>query len=93
LKLANLNSRKAGKTWSGNDTSSGAITQLRGERENQELSGGGDEYGGIRECLVGTPLKLTLTECVLQMSTGPLWYSDFQVLNRSLAGLTSSGSY
>ncbi|KAJ7866805.1 hypothetical protein B0H14DRAFT_2573235 [Mycena olivaceomarginata] len=46
--LANLNSRKAGKTWSGNDTSSGAITQLRGERENQELSGGGDEYGGIR---------------------------------------------
>ncbi|KAJ7348585.1 hypothetical protein DFH08DRAFT_1079972 [Mycena albidolilacea] len=45
--LANLNSRKAGKTWSGNDTSSGAITQLRDERGNQERGGGGDEYGGI----------------------------------------------
>ncbi|KAJ6578542.1 hypothetical protein B0H19DRAFT_1123433 [Mycena capillaripes] len=45
--LANLNSRKTGKTWSGNVTSSGVLTETRGERGNQERSEGGDEYGGI----------------------------------------------
>ncbi|KAF7349020.1 hypothetical protein MVEN_01423200 [Mycena venus] len=45
--LANLNSRKTGKTWSSKGTSSGANPETRGERGNQERSEGGDEYGGI----------------------------------------------
>ncbi|KAJ7689355.1 hypothetical protein B0H17DRAFT_1066953 [Mycena rosella] len=78
--LANLNSRNPGKTWSGG-------AHLR--RGNQERSEGGDEYGGIRGFLVRALLRLTLTQCVLQMSTGPLWYSNFQVLNGSVADLAS----
>ncbi|KAJ7891852.1 hypothetical protein B0H14DRAFT_1042708 [Mycena olivaceomarginata] len=45
--LANLNSRKTGKTWSGWRMSSGANLETRGERGNQERSEGRDEYGGI----------------------------------------------
>ncbi|KAF8217451.1 hypothetical protein K438DRAFT_2006590 [Mycena galopus ATCC 62051] len=45
--LANLNSRKMGRTWSGNGTSSGVNFETRGEPGNLEQSEGGDEYGGI----------------------------------------------
>ncbi|KAJ7804101.1 hypothetical protein B0H14DRAFT_2885367 [Mycena olivaceomarginata] len=45
--LANLNSRKTGRTWSGNSTSSVANPETRGEHGNLERSEGGDEYGGI----------------------------------------------
>ncbi|KAJ7806247.1 hypothetical protein B0H14DRAFT_3882436 [Mycena olivaceomarginata] len=47
--LANLNSRKTGKTWSGNATSSGTHPETRGAhgRVNLEQSEGGAEYGGI----------------------------------------------
>ncbi|KAJ7834031.1 hypothetical protein B0H14DRAFT_3462295 [Mycena olivaceomarginata] len=45
--LANLNSRKAGNTWSSKGTSSGANPDTRDERGNLERSEGGDEYGGI----------------------------------------------
>ncbi|KAJ7301777.1 hypothetical protein DFH08DRAFT_978466 [Mycena albidolilacea] len=45
--LANLNSKKAGNTWSSKGTSSGANLDTRGERGNLERSEGGDEYGGI----------------------------------------------
>ncbi|KAJ7884892.1 hypothetical protein B0H13DRAFT_2045354 [Mycena leptocephala] len=46
LKLANLNRRITGKTWSSKGLSSGANRETRGERGNQERSEGGDEYGG-----------------------------------------------
>ncbi|KAJ7834589.1 hypothetical protein B0H14DRAFT_2798286 [Mycena olivaceomarginata] len=47
--LTNLNSRKTGKTWSGNATSSGTHPETRGAhgRVNLEQSEGGAEYGGI----------------------------------------------
>ncbi|KAJ7703837.1 hypothetical protein B0H14DRAFT_3173212 [Mycena olivaceomarginata] len=45
--LANLNSRKTGKTWSGWRMSSGANLETRRERGNQERSEGRDEYGDI----------------------------------------------
>jgi hypothetical protein len=89
LKLANLNRRITGKTWSSKGLSSGANHETRGERGNQERSEGGDEYGGIRGFLVRALLRLRLTQGVLQMSTGPLWYSNFQVPNRSIADLAS----
>ncbi|KAJ7281076.1 hypothetical protein C8J57DRAFT_1711951 [Mycena rebaudengoi] len=45
--LANLNARKMGDTWLRKGTISGARTGTRGERGNQVVSEGGDEYGGI----------------------------------------------
>ncbi|KAF8215316.1 hypothetical protein K438DRAFT_1955292 [Mycena galopus ATCC 62051] len=45
--LANLNSRNTGgNTWSSRGMSSGNL-ETRGERDDQEQSGGGDEYDGI----------------------------------------------
>jgi hypothetical protein len=89
LKLANLNGRPIRKPWSGRGTSSGANPETRGEHGNQERSEGGEEFGGIRGFLVRALLRVTLTLCVLQMSTGPLWYSNFQVLNRAVTDLAS----
>jgi hypothetical protein len=89
LKLANLNGRKIRKPWSGRGTSSGANPETRGERGNQERSEGDDEYGGIRGFLIRVLLRLTLMQCLLQMSTGPLWYSNFQVVNRAVTDLAS----
>ncbi|KAJ7237809.1 hypothetical protein C8J57DRAFT_1727794 [Mycena rebaudengoi] len=45
--LANLNARKTGDTWLSKGTISGAWTGTRGERGNQVVSEGGDDYGGI----------------------------------------------
>ncbi|KAJ7237098.1 hypothetical protein C8J57DRAFT_1247341 [Mycena rebaudengoi] len=45
--LANLNSRKAGKMWSGMIMSSGANLETRGESGKQERGEGDDEYGSI----------------------------------------------
>ena len=87
LKLANLNGRKRGRTWSSWATSSGANLDTRGNQERSE--------GVIRGFLVCARLRLTLTKCVLQMSmsTGPPWYWDFQVLNTSVADIASQGSH
>ena len=79
--------------WSGMIMSSGANLETRGESGKQERGEGDDEYGSIRGFLVRALLRLTLTQCVLQMSTGPLWYSNFQVLSRSVADLASKGSH
>jgi hypothetical protein len=48
FKLANLNVRNTGDTWLSKGTVSGARTGTRGERGNQVVSEGDDEYGGIR---------------------------------------------
>ncbi|KAF8198797.1 hypothetical protein K438DRAFT_1966764 [Mycena galopus ATCC 62051] len=45
--LANLNSRKTGKTWSGQGTPTIITLDIREERGNQEQSEGDGEYGGI----------------------------------------------
>ncbi|KAJ7216151.1 hypothetical protein C8J57DRAFT_1538114 [Mycena rebaudengoi] len=63
--LANLNSRKAGKMWSGVIMSSGANLETRGESGKQERGEGDDEYGSIhvhRTALVhiDTPPELSI---------------------------------
>ncbi|KAJ7266099.1 hypothetical protein C8J57DRAFT_1619399 [Mycena rebaudengoi] len=63
--LANLNSRKAGKMWSGMIMSSGANLETRGESGKQERGEGDDEYGSIhvhRTALVhiDTPPELSI---------------------------------
>ncbi|KAJ7237784.1 hypothetical protein C8J57DRAFT_1566660 [Mycena rebaudengoi] len=45
--LANLNVRNTGDTWLSKGTVSGARTGTRGERGNQVVTEGDDEYGGI----------------------------------------------
>jgi hypothetical protein len=89
FKLANLNSRKTGNTGTSKGTSSGANPGTRGERGNQEQGNGGDDYGGIRGFLFRALHQLRLTQCILQMSTGRLWYSNFLVLNRFVADFAS----
>ncbi|KAF8169742.1 hypothetical protein K438DRAFT_1774120 [Mycena galopus ATCC 62051] len=75
LKLANLNFRNTQKPWSSKAPSSCANPETRGERENQEQSEGGDDYGGIRGFLLRALMRLRLTQCVFQIST--VWYCDF----------------
>ncbi|KAJ7646164.1 hypothetical protein B0H17DRAFT_1103550 [Mycena rosella] len=62
--LANLNSRDPGKTWSGEGTSSGAISGIRGERGNQEWREGGDEYGGIHVHRTAVVLEFSGSEWI-----------------------------
>jgi hypothetical protein len=79
LKLANLNNRKIGTTWSGSLTSSSMNPETRGGRGNQERSDGGDEYSGMRAFLARALLWMRLTQCMLQLSSEPLWYSNFRL--------------
>jgi hypothetical protein len=75
LKLANLNNRKIGTTWSGSLMSSSVNPETGGGSGNQERSDGGNGYSDMRAFLARALLSMRLT--MLQLSSEPLWYSDF----------------
>ncbi|KAJ7748999.1 hypothetical protein B0H14DRAFT_2636427 [Mycena olivaceomarginata] len=76
LKLASLNRRKTGNTWSSKGTLSGASPETQGERGIQERSEGGDEYGGIRGFLPGPSRRSSRVAIEMKVNDSDLYSSN-----------------